>query len=67
MAKYFENSTILVQNDEEEVPCAWHNPGADPEGSHGICEKCEFKVYGRWKMSKEKSYVERFRDGKKGK
>lgn len=62
MATRFEDSRILVQNDEdEEIQCAWHGE-SDPEGTHGICEKCEFQVYGKWQMSKVPSYVERFKE-----
>lgn len=65
----FEEGKAFIRDNSptpmnEEVPCAWHENNADPEGTHGICERCEFQIYGKWQMSKVPSYVERFRNRK---
>ena len=72
MANYVEGTQVLTS--EQEVPCAWHQPGVDPKGSHGMCIPCAEKEFNAFREKKEKrfqqaveefnrvpSYVERFR------
>lgn len=66
MAKRFEDSDVLVMDDES-TECAWCNEEQgipQGNGSHGSCERCAHRVYARWQMSKVPSYVDRFRDGR---
>jgi hypothetical protein len=65
VAKRFEDTQVLIMDEQDEdTICAWHERDKDPEGSHGICNSCREQLELNYQVSKFNrvpSYVERFR------
>jgi hypothetical protein len=65
VAKRFEDTQVLIMDEQDEDKiCAWHEREKDPEGSHGICIPCKEQLYLNYQITKFNrvpSYVERFR------